>query len=249
RFRGGGRCCTAPRDRVCRAVLRCFYGGVPGVVLRWACRSTRPGCEGLARGVLCTPFAAWALLLRFRGGGAARLLRAVCRARRGAWWRGGVRAGGGLGACGPTRPGRRGSGRGVRGAGRGGWAPRVRLGGGGLRCFYGRGAGVVLRWACRITRPGCEGLVRGVLRTPFAAWALLLRFRGGGRCCACSYCSGAGSLSLFRRLRERLEDGRFSVVAAGLLRFSMAWPTWASSRVSPLARRRVWRTSLLSCRA
>src|SRR5690606_41221426 len=29
---------------------RCCYGGVPGVVLRWACRGTRPGCEGLALG-------------------------------------------------------------------------------------------------------------------------------------------------------------------------------------------------------
>src|SRR5690606_37688038 len=124
-----------------------------------------------------------------------------------------------------------------------------RLWGGGRRWSCGRCAGVVLRWACRITRPRSGRSSGLVLWPPFAAWALLLRFRGGGRCCACSYCSGAGSLSLLRRPRDRREEGRFSVLAVGLLRFSMAWPAWSSIRASPLARRRVWRTSLLSCRA
>src|SRR5690606_961916 len=94
-----------------------------------------------------------------------------------------------------------------------------------------------LRWVCGRPLPGGGGV-------------------GPGACCArrsqrgrWSYSSGVGSLSLLRRLRERREEGRFSVVAVGLLRFSMAWPAWASIRASPLARRRVWRTSLLSCRA
>src|SRR5690606_3330072 len=53
---GGAGCCRVGGG----GGRRSFWGGVPGVVLRWACRSTRPGCEGLVRGVLWPPFAACA---------------------------------------------------------------------------------------------------------------------------------------------------------------------------------------------